>query len=87
MQLDMRNNGKVFSRKFKDTQLRASISASRATDEERTWTGVTSTDGKKIDPEMFRIYPSPDGGRYVTQIMTDVRKNPYRHDGSLEGQK
>jgi len=87
MHLGMNNNGKVFSKKFKDTQLRASISERRATDEERTWTDITKEDGQKIDPDMFRIFPHPDGGRYVTQIMTDVRQNPYRHDSTLEKQK
>jgi hypothetical protein len=77
----------VFSQKYKDTQLRLSISETRGTDEERRWVNLTKTDGQKIDPTMFRIYPNPSGSRYITSIMVDVRQNPYRHDGSLEGQK
>ena len=84
MQLDMQNNGKVFSKKYKEAQLRASISARRATDEERTWTGITKAQGEQIDPDMFRIYPDPPGSRYVKNIMVDVReKDPYKHDGSV----
>lgn len=84
MNLSMRNNGKVFSKKYKDTQARASISERRATDEERAWTDITDTDGKRIDPDMFRVYPDPPGSRYVTGIMVDVREaSGYRKDGSV----
>ncbi|OPX65649.1 MAG: hypothetical protein A4E30_00320 [Methanomassiliicoccales archaeon PtaB.Bin215] len=81
----MRNNGKVYSKRYQDTVYRASVSARRATDEERTWTGVTAEDGKRQDPDMFRAVVQPVGGRYETAVMVDQREaSPYRKDGSVK---
>ena len=86
MDLNMQNNGKVFSKKYKDTQRRASISNLRATDEERAWTDINKQDAK-LDPDQFRIYIDPPGARYEKGMMVDVRQNRYRHDSSLEKDK
>jgi len=84
MQLSMRNNGKVFCNYYRNTQLRASISAARATDEERAWTGITKTDGQRIDPDMYRQTIDPPGSMFVTGIVIDARKSSfYRTDGSV----
>jgi hypothetical protein len=84
MNLNMRNNGKVFSKYYRSTQLRASISATRADDEERAWTDVTKTDGQRIDPDMFRQVIDPPGSKFVTGIVIDARKSSfYRTDGSV----
>ena len=87
MDLTMQNNGKVFSKKYKDTQLRASISDRRATDEERAWVDLQVSDGRKGDPDFYRIYPDPPGSRYVKGMLVDVRSNPYRHNKSEESFK
>lgn len=84
MELSMRNNGKVYSKRYRDTQLRASVSADRATDEERTWAGVSVADGQKIDPNMYRTTVVPTGSRYEAAQTVDLREaSPYRKDGSV----
>ena len=88
MLLDMKGNGKVFSKKFQEAQARASTSANRATDEERAWTDITVKDGQKNDPDMYRLTLNPVGSRYIDQIVVDIRdKDPIKKDRSEVAQK
>jgi hypothetical protein len=83
MDLNMRNNGKVYSRFYRQTQERAAISERRASDEEREWCGVSKTDGQRIDPDMFRTTVMPPGSKFQTAVTVDQRSaDPYRKDGT-----
>jgi hypothetical protein len=84
MELNMRNNGKLVTNQHKAMVERAAISDRRVSDEERAWAGVTETDGRRIDPDMFRTTVDVPGGRYEPTVTVDQREaSPYRKDGSV----
>jgi hypothetical protein len=82
MLLNMQGMGKVLSKKWRILKEQGFLARNRISDEEKTWTETKVSDGKTLNPDLYRVPLQPDGGRYEVGMVVDVRDlKPGDHTG------